>query len=367
MIAIVYPQFYRIGGIARYLDSFLANLPGNSPPVFLVTSHVEGAPRSYPGVQIINVPLPQSRGGLIVWGLRARRVLRDLHRTGRIRAVNFHFPPLIPGLVLPPRIPIILTTHSTYGGMSGGFDEPRQFASQWGPASLAVKMWMERRIFARATKILALTQQGEREVRRYGFEGPVAIVPNGTDVRQFAPDPSGAKRFDVLFCGRIERGKGSQPMVALCKALIAADPNIRIAIVGYGEDEEYARRELASSPGNVHFSGKAPFAAMPGYYNSSRVYVSTSYYEGLPGTCLEAMAMQLPVVVWDLLCYKGLVAPGRTGFVVPTNNLAGMVDRVMDLLRDSATAERFGRAGRDLLTQAYDWRVLAPRILAALT
>ena len=32
MIAIVYPQFYGVGGIARYLDSFLSNLPPDHPP-----------------------------------------------------------------------------------------------------------------------------------------------------------------------------------------------------------------------------------------------------------------------------------------------------------------------------------------------
>jgi len=90
VIAIVYPQFYGVGGIARYLDSFLANIPDGSPAIVLITSQVDGAPRSYRGAEIINVALPQTRAGLLVWGLRVRSLLRDLHRAGRIRHVNLH-------------------------------------------------------------------------------------------------------------------------------------------------------------------------------------------------------------------------------------------------------------------------------------
>ena len=37
MIAVVYPQFYAVGGIARYIDSFLSNIAPGSPPVTLIT------------------------------------------------------------------------------------------------------------------------------------------------------------------------------------------------------------------------------------------------------------------------------------------------------------------------------------------
>ena len=113
-------------------------------------------------------------------------------------------------------------------------------------------------------------------------------------------------------------------------------------------------------------SGKVAFEAMQSYYDASRVYVSTSYYEGLPGTCLEAMSMQLPVVVWNQLFYASLVRENLTGFLVPTNDLAAMEDRVLALLRDRATAIRVGQAGRDLVAREYDWRALSPRILLEL-
>jgi glycosyltransferase involved in cell wall biosynthesis len=365
-IAIVYPEFYTVAGIARYLESFLANLPAGSPPIMLITGTPVGAAHSFPGVEIVHVPLSANRASLLAWGLAVRTLLIRLHAQGRINCVNFHVPPLIPGLVLPAHIPMILTAHTTYLGMSGRFYPERHYRSQWNAAALAIKMWMERRILAHTSKVIALTEQGRAEVMLYRFKGPIAVIANGADTAHFFPEPAIAKEVDVLFAGRIERRKGSRPMVELCKLLVAARPSIRIEIIGYGDDDTWVRSELERLGPAVHMAGKTPFAQMNGQYNRSRVYVSTSYYEGLPGTCLEAMAAGLPAVVWDFPFYQDLVQQGRTGFVIRPNDLAGMRDKVFALLDDPRTAGQLGHAGRQWLVSRYDWRTLAQQIVAEL-
>ncbi len=364
MIAVVYPQFYAVGGIARYIDSFLTNIPPGSPPVLLITGAASGPPASYPGVEVIHVQPGTSRSGLLGYGIEASRLLRRLHAEGRIQCVNFHAPPLIPGLLLPPRLPIVLTAHTTYLGMSGRFYPQRYFRSQWNATSLAIKMWMERRIFARAAKVIALTEQGRAEVMSYGYKGAIAVIPNGADTASFAPDPQATKTVDILFGGRIETRKGSRSMVELCKALVQARPAIRIDIVGYGEDEPWVRERLAPLHPAVQLAGKVSFDQMRDHYSRSRVYVSTSSYEGLPGTCLEAMAMEMPTVVWDFLFYRGLVLDGQTGWIVPPGEIDTLKNRVLSLLDDPERARRMGLAGRRLLQSTYDWKSLAPRILA---
>lgn len=366
MIAIVYPQFYGVGGIARYIASFLDNLPQGHAGLLLIIGDEYRDERAFPGVRMMHVPSRPGRLSLFSWGLAVRRLLIDLHRAGTISCVNFHWPPLIPGLFLPPAIPVVLTAHTTYLGMSGRFYPTRHFDSQWSARSLAVKMWMERRIFGRVDKVIALTEQGRQEVLRYGFTGPVTVIPNGADVRKFVPDPARGKDIDVLFCGRIERRKGSRAMVELCRQLLAGKPDIRICIVGYGDDDAWVAEQLAPLSANVRLAGKVPFEHMVDYYNRSHVYASGSYYEGLPGTCLEAMAMQLPAVVWDFLFYRGLVVDGETGLVAEPNDFAGMTARILALLADPRRAAAMGRQGRALLETGYSWNSLARQLLAAI-
>ncbi len=363
MIAIVYPQFYGVGGIARYLDSFLRNLPAGHPGVILITGDEHRTARSFNGVEIIHVPFTTNRFSLAIWGMTVRRLLVDLHRSGCIRYVNLHWPPLIPALFLPADIPLVLTAHTTYLGMSGRFYESRHFESQWSNSSLLIKMWMERRIFQKVDRVIALTEQGKQEVLRYGFKGPITVIPNGADVSKFQPNAALVKDIDVLFSGRIERRKGSVPMVDVCKRLVASKPDIRICIVGYGDDDEWVAQELAPLANNVLLTGKVPFDDMVAFYNRSHVYASTSYYEGLPGTCLEAMSMKLPAVVWDFLFYRGLVVEGQTGCLAPPNDFALMVTKILALLGNKPLAAQMGDNGRKLLESDYNWTKLAVDVL----
>ena len=367
MIAIVYPQLYGVGGIARYLDSFVANLPPGHPPVYLITGDELRVERCYPGVEIIHFPCTHSRFNLFSWGLKVRNKLISLYDQDKIQWVNLHFPPLIPGLFLPRHIPVVLTAHTTYLGMSGHFYGARHFESQWSAASLSIKSWMERRIFDRTDKVITLTEQGRQEVLAYGFKGSVAVIPNGADVKLFTPNKTVHKDIDVLFCGRIEFRKGSRAMVELCRQLIAKKQDIQIAIVGYGNDDAWVIDALATNGHNVLMTGKVPFSETIGYYNRSRVYVSTSYYEGLPGTCLEAMAMQLPAVVWEFLFYRGLVVDGQTGSLVAPNDFAGMTDKVLGLLSNPQLAAEMGINGRALLESDYNWGKLAKDVLGVFT
>ncbi|MEY3759050.1 MAG: hypothetical protein RIR39_541 [Pseudomonadota bacterium] len=363
MIAIVNPQFYGVHGIARYLDSFLSNLPANHPPIYLITSDEYLDDRVFPGVEIIHFSYNKGRISLFTWSLKVRNKLISLYDEGKIQWVNLHFPPLIPGLFLPRNIPVVQTVHSTYLGFSGYFYPEKFYDTDINWFALKIKMWMESQIYKNSSKAITLTEFGREQILAYGYKNPIIIIPNGVDLNQFSISSDKAKDIDVLFSGRIEHLKGSKGMVEVCHRLVKKKQNILIYIVGYGEDENWVRQQLGDLKKNVIMTGKAPFADMMGYYSRSRVYVSTSYYEGLPGTCLEAMAMQLPTVVWDFLFYRGLIVDGRTGLLVAPNDFNGMTDKVLELLSNPKLAAKFGRNGRALLETDYNWGKLTQDVL----
>ena len=367
MIAIVNPQFYGVHGIARYLDSFLSNLPLEHPPIYLITSDEYRDNRKYLGVEIIHFPYNHSRFSLFFWSIKARQKLISLYEDEKIKCVNFHFPPLLPGLFLPRYIPIIQTVHSTYLGFSGYFNSERFYECEINWFILKVKIWMETLIYKKSFRTITLTEFGREQVLAYGYKKPITIIPNGVDLNQFRSSSLHTKDIDVLFVGRIEHLKGSKGIVEICRQLVKRKKDIVIYIVGYGEDEIWVRQQLRDLNDNVIITGKVPFLEMIVYYSRSRVYVSASYYEGLPGTCLEAMAMQLPVVVWDLLFYRGLVIDGKTGSLVATNDLNAMTDKVLELLNDSKLAAEMGENGRALLESDYNWAKLACDLLSVFT
>ena len=363
MIAIVYPQFYGVGGIARYLDSFLANLPENHPTIYVITGDEHRVERHYKGVEIIHIPFTISRFNLFIWGWKARQIVQRLYNQGKIQVINLHFPPMIPGLLFPAHIPIFLTVHSTYLGMSGKFYPKKYFESEISWLPLKIKRWMESRLYKNCIGAITLTEFGRQQMLAYGFDQPVTIIPNGVDLNQFKASTNVVKNIDVIFSGRIELLKGCKPMVEVCKQLIARKNDILIYIVGYGDEENWVREQLKGLSKNVVMTGKVAFSEMMGYYNRSRIYVSTSYYEGLPGTCLEASAMGLPTIAWDFLFYHGLVLPNKTGFLIVPNDVEAMALKIIETLADKPAYAELSANTRAHVESHYDWANLSQQIL----
>jgi glycosyltransferase involved in cell wall biosynthesis len=156
-------------------------------------------------------------------------------------------------------------------------------------------------------------------------------------------------------------------MAEVCRALAAQRPDVRIAIVGDGGDGPRVRAALRDLGAHITWAGRVPFGEIPQWYQRSRVYASTSYYEGLPGTCLEAMACGLPAAVWDRPFYRGLVLPGHTGLTAPVDDVAALTAQIGTLLDDPSRAAALGRHGAELVRQRHDWRRLAVEVLQACT
>jgi len=362
MIVIVLPQLYGVHGIARYVQSFAQTAPDGYEIAILAGSDRSGTV-DLGGAKVYNLPLPKGRLGLAIWSLHARRCLKGLARQGKVDVINLHIPPLIPSLLVPRLAPVVLTAHTTYLGMSGQFYGGRDFDSQWGSLTIAAKKLIEKVLFRRADCIVTLTEQGRKEIERYGYRGQIEVIPNGVHAEKFEPDRRAEKDIDVLFVGRIEKRKGSRAIVPVCRELVERAPQARICIVGYGDDEDFIRAGLADCAANVTFAGRQPFDEVLKYYRRSKVYASTSYYEGLPGTCLEAMSAELVPVVWDYLFYRDVVVDGVNGRLIAPNAHGAFVDALLDVLADEAGQARMSKAARLTVLDNFRWNDIARRLV----
>jgi glycosyltransferase involved in cell wall biosynthesis len=334
--------------------------------IVLVTGGPIAGEKNVGGVRVIVLPMAANRLGLLSWSFALRKFLKSFVRDNDVSVINFHIPPLIPGLFLPRVAKVVVTAHTTYLGMSGQFYKVRQFRSPWNPVSVWTKRLFERVIFSKSDAIIVLTEQGRQEVLSYGFQGPVKIVPNGAAIDVFTPGEAVTKDYDVLFAGRIERRKGSRPMVEVCKALIASDPTVRICIVGSGDDFDYVTKSLAPFQKNIELAGKISFEDIVVKYRRSKIYASTSYYEGLPGTCLEAMAVGLPAVVWNYPFYQGLVIDNVTGFTIAPNEVGIFTNTILSILANPAALHEMGVVAREKIYEGYSWKIVSDRIVKAL-
>lgn len=74
------------------------------------------------------------------------------------------------------------------------------------------------------------------------------------------------------------------------------------------------------------------------------VYASVSLREGLPMSLLEAMAMRVPAVCYDVDGISEVVTDNKTGFLVKPNDINTFAEKLKVLLRHASLRERFEAA-----------------------
>lgn len=208
-------------------------------------------------------------------------------------------------------------------------------------------------------------------VRRYLLsnrvmpERKLVTVANGVDVEEYAVSGSTLRQelgigegvTVVLAIGRLEKQKGMRHLLAA-----AADRVLRgrqdFAFVIAGEGplrdglERFAARKGIAE--RVRFLGFRK--DVPNLIAGCDLLVVPSLWEGMPNVILEAMAGGRPVIATDVEGCRELVAPGRTGVLVPKGRPRALAEAILSFRSDEAKWREMGRAGHQRAVREFTLR-----------
>ena len=182
----------------------------------------------------------------------------------------------------------------------------------------------------------------------------------GVDVLRYAPSardealrqhwsPQG--KPIVGFVGRLAPEKHVERLIAL-----AAGDAVQLVIVGDGVDE----RKLQSAMPTAVFTGALYGEQLAAAYASMDVFVHTGEHETFCQVVQEAMASGLPVIAPDAGGPRDLVAPYRTGLLLPVDEFeARLPAAVAHLL---AERPRYAQAARRSVL-GRSWPVICEELL----
>ncbi|WP_037863420.1 glycosyltransferase family 4 protein [Streptomyces sp. NRRL S-340] len=205
-------------------------------------------------------------------------------------------------------------------------------------------------------------------------------LPPGVDEKTFHPGSGGDQvrarlgltgRPVVVCVSRLVRRKGQDTLIRAMPAILAAEPDTVLLIVGGGPYEKDLRR-LARETGvaaSVRFTGPVPWSDLPAHYGAGDVFAMPCRtrrggldVEGLGIVYLEASATGLPVVAGDSGGAPDAVLDGETGWVVRGGSPEETADRVTALLADEELRRRMGERGRQWVEEKWRWDLLAERL-----
>lgn len=202
---------------------------------------------------------------------------------------------------------------------------------------------MNKVVLSRMRMVFALSESDAGEIFDRGWQPRASIritpplfrFPNVASPQADALPPLlPTDAFVALWIGRLSRQKDPEAMI---KIIELSEPSVHGLIVGDGPMSDVVAAAVASSParGRIHLSGwlAPPDAA----YARADAFVSTSRWEGLPLTGLEAAAAGLPLLLTR--------APGNVDLatLVPGSSLfddATEAAQLLGALQSLSTEER---------------------------
>lgn len=192
------------------------------------------------------------------------------------------------------------------------------------------------------------------------------LIYNGIDTARYAPADaeSGIDRAaldlvacDVLFgtVGRLDPVKGFDTLIDAFAEACAAEGDRLLGLVIVGDGPARAALEA-----RVAEHGLTDRVRLPGSRDDVEavlraldIYVCSSVAEGVALTILEAMASGLPVVATAVGGNPELVAPERTGVLVPSGDASALADALLSLAAAPETRRAYGEAGRARVCEAF--------------
>ncbi len=214
------------------------------------------------------------------------------------------------------------------------------------------------RPLAVADRVVAVSEDVRRRLIDAGLPAhKVVVVPNGVDLARFTPrDAStlaaarsacGAEPEDVLMIsvGRFVDQKAQHHLVEIARRLKADVPSLRVALVGWGPREAELRAAITAAGLDDRVRLLIDRKDVPDLLLASDLYVSTSDWEGMPLSTIEAMAAGLPIVTTATEGVSALV-DDNNGHVVPVGDVPAMAAAVQALAADEPGRLQLGSESR---------------------
>lgn len=209
--------------------------------------------------------------------------------------------------------------------------------------------------------VIAVSEEVRARLLKAGVSKErVHLIQNGIDLRPFSgATPSlrvgsrSAMSLTVGWIGRLSHEKGADIFLRAAAIALAECPDARFVVVGDGPDLS-TLNTLTQKLGiedSVSFVGRR--SDMPGVYASLDVMVSSSRQEGLPMAILEGMASGLPLVATAVGDVPTVVMDGRTGIIVPSEEVELLAAAMVTLLQNSEIRARYGAAARRLIEDEF--------------
>ena len=221
------------------------------------------------------------------------------------------------------------------------------------------------------TKAIQKRSQKELEIiktfKHFGYrtetmgKEPKALNPNAVlhwhsyPMKPIYPHEA-EKQYDIVFFARMSKDKGIEDLLEAIAIIKKEKPDISLCAIGGGKTE--ALKRLADELGidrNVFWAGFLPTQDdVHKMASAAKVSVLPTYHDIEPGTIVESMFLNLPVISSDIGFVLEINREQEVISVARKGDVKGLADTIIFLLNNDKLREEKGQMGRDRAMEMFN-------------
>jgi glycosyltransferase involved in cell wall biosynthesis len=200
------------------------------------------------------------------------------------------------------------------------------------PLSYLGYYYLENRWLRQYVNVLTFTvsESTRRDLAHIGFQD-VSVLPEGLNFSPLDVLPAKDSKPVVAFAGRLNRAKRPDHAVKAFKIIKDKIPNAELWVFGDGPFRQAVERIAGSG---VKFFGNLSNQKRRDFLSRCWVLMVPGLREGWGLNVIEANALGVPAVAYDVPGLCDSVRNGETGFLVEQGCVEGLAAKTIDILLD---------------------------------
>jgi glycosyltransferase involved in cell wall biosynthesis len=197
---------------------------------------------------------------------------------------------------------------------------------------------------------------GKEKFEKRGFNpDKIHVIHNTIHVPLFEGNNQSTEVTKIISVCRFVKSKDFRTALYSFKKLVEKnnEKKIKYFIVGYGPLESGIRLMVK----NLNLENEVEILINPpniaGILKTCNIYLSTSLYEGLSNSIMEAMVAGLPVIATNVGDNMYLIQDGYNGFIVPCGDIHFIVEKLDYLTKSDKVRNEFGYNSHSIIESEF--------------
>jgi len=225
--------------------------------------------------------------------------------------------------------------------------------------------------------LVPVSQEGINEFKAIGYpESRIVYIPNGVLIPLESKTQYYNEVLRVIIIARLDWQKGIDVLLKAWAKVMQQEKKLKLLIVGDGPLKSELKRLSKSLGliGSVEFTGLV--YSVEKYLRYADLFILPSRAEGLPNALLEAMSYGISCIATNVGGNGELfetenrrISPGgyliaRNGLLVNPDDVKGLSEAILYLIRNGRVREEIGRRSRMFIQENYSIDLVADRYIA---